>query len=384
MGKDLKGKELGRGIIQLSNRTYQGRFTLQGKRYAVYHRTLPGVIKKMQDTRYELEHGTAVIGATPSLDTWFELWLTNYKSLTVKPGTLDTYQNYYVNYISPGLGSKKLAAVTPHSLQQLFHQMKLSGYSTSTIHLCYTLLNSTFKQACRLRLLSVNPVLQVELPRQQISPHQRALSIKEQEIFLQYARSSPYYMLYTLALLTGMRVGELRALRWRDIDFPNASLTVTGTMKYTKKNGCYRDSPKTNASYRKIPLLSAAVNLLEEVGKEQIRTHCSVKTWIPLEDLEDLVFPSRTGKPLCQGVLNADINRIVRNINADSDAPFLPMTPHTLRHTFSTRCMESGMSPKVLQTILGHQNFSTTMDLYSHVLPDQKKAEMEKLRFCFL
>ncbi|BFL45570.1 site-specific integrase [Lactonifactor longoviformis] len=384
MGKDQKGRELGRGIIQLPNKSYQGRFTFQGKRYAVYHRTLTGVTEKLRNTRYEIEHGAPGMGSTPSLDFWFDLWLNKYKSLSVKQGTVDTYHNYYANYLSPSLGQRKLADISPYNLQQLFYDLRQSGYSNNTVHLCYTLLNSLFKQACRLNLLQNNPVQKLELPRQRSAPRQQALSRTEQEIFLDYARKSPYFPIYSLALFTGMRVGELRALRWCDVDLSNACLMVTGTIKYTKQRGCFRDSPKTASSYRKIPLLPKAINLLEDLQNKQLHGESPGNEHPQLEDMESLVFPSRTGKPLCHGVLNADINKIVTRINEKAGIPFPPMTPHTLRHTFSTRCMESGMAPKVLQSILGHQNFSTTMDLYSHVLPDQKKAEMKKLRFGYL
>lgn len=104
--------------------------------------------------------------------------------------------------------------------------------------------------------------------------------------------------------------------------------------------------------------------------------------WNPKEGLENLVFTNQYGRPINRDRFKRGIDEIVKTINKNGIS-FGHITPHTFRHSFATRCLERGMQPKTLQMILGHNDFSTTMDIYAHVLPNTKTSEMQKIAGLF-
>ena len=189
-----------------------------------------------------------------------------------------------------------------------------------------------------------------------------------------------------LALSTGLRIGELTSLTWKDIDFENETLTVTGTLKYFKDTGFYKDTPKSESGNRTVPLLPSICKMLKQVKREQNKQHLSSgDKWRPIKGLEHLVFTNKHGEPFKKRTIAYDIDQITDEINAtEKDIPhFEKFSPHTLRHTFATRALENGIPPKVVQDILGHSSITMTLDLYTHVLPKTKSTEIMKIANLF-
>ena len=180
-----------------------------------------------------------------------------------------------------------------------------------------------------------------------------------------------------------MRNGEVRGLTWADIDFEKKEIHVTGTIKYIKSRGHYRDTPKTKTSRRTIPMLGVCCDMLMHQKEKQDETKKLVGVlWKPLEGLEELVFTTNEGKPITRDRVTADLKRCIKDMEENgTDIPVF--TFHTLRHTFATRGLECGIDLKSMQCILGHATFAMTADLYSHVLPNTKLKEMEKLEMVF-
>ncbi len=214
----------------------------------------------------------------------------------------------------------------------------------------------------------------------------RAMSVEEQGIFLAYAKESFYFNLYQVGLGTGMRSGELRALEWSDVDFKNKEIHVTGTLKFYKDKGYMKDSPKTSSSERTIPMLDKVYDVLKKQRKRQAEFRLALgEQWKTGDGLENLVFTTPYnrkgyGQPISHSALNTDLKRIVERINKD-EIIFEKITPHTLRHTFATRGLENGIPPKVMQELLGHSSITMTLDIYSHVLPDTKAQEIQKIAY---
>lgn len=179
-----------------------------------------------------------------------------------------------------------------------------------------------------------------------------------------------------------MRSGELRALRWKDIDFKNKIIYVRKTLVYLN-NAYSLEPPKTKSSKRDIPMLDNVYRLLKEHKKQQWERKMLLgDLWKAQEGMGDLVFPSDSGYPMNRDRLKVQVNKIVKLINADG-VSYPHITPHCWRHTFATRCIENGMQPKVLQKLLGHSTLSQTMDLYAHILPNTKELEMQKIANLF-
>lgn len=190
---------------------------------------------------------------------------------------------------------------------------------------------------------------------------------------MEYAKKSWLYNLFAVMLRTGMRNGEIRGLKYTDTDRKRNVIHVQRTLKYIEGTGYIEDAPKTKTSKRDIPLTSDILRLLEEQWRY----------WnFEIVNFNRYLFCDEKGGPLPSDRMQTEINRVIRKIRADG-YEFERITPHVFRHTFATRAIEAGMPPQVLKTILGHSSLAMTMDLYSHVLPDTKAEEIEKIEDAF-
>ena len=218
-------------------------------------------------------------------------------------------------------------------------------------------------------------------PKFKEQERKEALTEEDQRIFLDAAKSSRYYPLYRLATLTGMRIGEILGLQWKDIDFGAGEIHITHTMCYVSGRGQYLDTPKSVASRRIIPMEKDGeiFLLLKDWKKEQMKQRMLAgKYWQPLNGLEDIVFTSERGTPHYDMNVRTDQRAIIREL-CEKGIDLGHCTFHTLRHCFATRCIENGMDPKALQAILGHSTFAMTMDLYCSVMESTKRKEMKKV-----
>ena len=203
-------------------------------------------------------------------------------------------------------------------------------------------------------------------------------------------RYKHWYPVFATMLGTGMRVGEITGLRWCDLDFKENLIHVNHTLVYYNKgdnNGCSFaiNSTKTPASFRTIPMLASVKEafLMEKTYQEEVGISCSAK----VDGYTNFIFINRFGNTQHQGTLNKAIRRIIRDCNdavllkATDDNPVLlpPFSCHSLRHTFTTRLCEEGVNVKVIQDVLGHSDFKTTMDIYADVTKDLKQNEFSAL-----
>ncbi len=372
MAIDKRGRKLPKGIRQKGNRL-EGRFMYREQSYSVYGDTVKEVQTKMSELKYKLEHGLFVEKKRLILDEWFHTWMETYKRNQVKTGTFITYEKYYDYAIKEHLGKKYLTEIRGEHIQKLYNDLNKQGYATSSIHLVHVVLKGCFQQAFKNGLVERNPVSLVELPRQKEKEEKQAMTKEQQALFMEYAKGSYLYNLFATMLRTGLRIGEVIGLKYSDIDKKNNMLHVQRTLKYVEHIGFLEDTPKTRTSKRDIPLTAAMLQLLEE----QKRFY-----GFKVEKIDRYLFCNENGEPLHRNRVQGEINRIIKQIKQDGNE-FIHVTPHTFRHTFATRAIESGMQPQTLKTILGHSSLAMTMDLYSHVMADTKRNEMEKIENAF-
>lgn len=369
-------KKLPPGITQRKDGRYMGRVMYNGERYTIYSRNLTELKKEMTDLRYTLEHGTFIKKNDITFEDWFKEWIETYKKNTVKQGTIDSYNKHYSAYLKKPLGKMKLIDIRAEHLQRVLNNMSDNGFSDDTIMLTYCVLSGAFKQAYKNELISKNPFTLITRPRGKAKKERVVFTKEQQELYMKYAEKSYLCNLLQLAICTGMRNGELSGLLWSDVDFKNRVIHIRHTLIVTK-GGYKLDAPKTRTSLRDIPMIGKAYEILKRQQKEyQIMMGKTVKL-----ANDDFVF-SVAGEPISRKRITHEIETMLSNMKTDGiDFPHFSL--HSTRHTFATRCIENGMAPQVLKTILGHATLSMTMDLYSHVLPDTKAEEMEKVAQAF-
>ena len=230
-------------------------------------------------------------------------------------------------------------------------------------------MSALFDSAVENQLIVKNPVSKTVkcITGEQPKPR-RVLTQEEQRIFLETAEGKSNYNQYAFVLQTGLRAGEMAGLKWSDIDLDKKVLKVTRTIDYRSNDVDWEiRSPKSRAGVREIPLTKEAVRILED-QKKKIRSVSVLEL-----KYRDFVFLSQNGKPIKNSTYNKDLARICRKAGIEH------FSMHTLRHTFATRCAESGMNPKTLQSIMGHSNIGVTMDIYVHCTSDQKAQELRNI-----
>lgn len=368
MGKNLKGKELGVGISQRKDGLFTGRYTdRNGNRHQKYFKKLQECRNWIADMQFQMEHGTIEAFGDMTVETWFEYWITEIKGNNIRINTIDSYRHYFKK-VKEQIGTLLLSEVKPLHCQNVLNKM-ISGYRNSTIKQTKSIMYRVFEGAVENNLIASNPVTKsVNCKKGGKSKPERVLTVKEQQAFLMAAKKSVNYNQYAFVLQTGLRVGELRGLKWSDIDFKNREMHIQRSMGY-----CYSvkewiiGPPKSESGNRIIPLTEEAINILK-LQKEK-----NSKLNVISIEFKDFVFLCKNGTP----ARTSDYDCILAGIC--KRAMIEKISIHTLRHTFATRCIEAGMRPKTLQKILGHAEISTTMNLYVHVTEDAKTEEMRNI-----
>ena len=396
MGKDLKGKELGRGLSQRPDGRYMARAQVEGQPIVLYGWKLKELKKELALAVDEAKRSTllpGMDGKSITLSEWFEEWYAKYKAPTLKGGGSPSYKRKFLNYFGVRIGSKFLADIRQLHVQTAIADMLEAGRTSKSVREATGILQNCVEAAIANGLMSINPVVGVIVPKCE-KVERRVLSVEEQEIFLDYlARTKSWYEeMYQFMLLTGMRVGEVGGLQWEDIDFANKFIYVKRTLSYQYENGkktMKLTSPKTENSVRKIPFFGETREILERQFEKVKRKRVDLgERWRQPEELGNLVFLTSMGSPIGRYSVGSDMRYVTKQINdmfrtealytGGIPKKFERVHPHALRHTFAARCFEKGMTPRTVQEIMGHANYNTTVS-YTHVLDDIKRKEAERL-----
>lgn len=314
-----------------------------------------------------------------TLEEWMINYLENFKRNEVKETTYSAYLELYLKHIKgTTLGKTKLYRITGNQLQKYYNEKSEQGYSAKTVKHMYILINSALKKAVQLKFIKENFNDLVVLPKKE-EYHAKTLSVDEVNRILNEAKEEELYPLIILTLYTGLRKGEVMALKWSDIDFQSKELSVNGSLgrvmsgidEKGKKKYSYKIlQPKTQKSKRIIPLTENALKALES---QKSRQEMIKEKYSSIYRDEGFVFARYDGSYLNQRGFMDDYHAFLRKYHI-TDIRF-----HDLRHTFASLLLEAGESPKAIQELLGHSTITTTMDIYTHITKKGKIKAIEKL-----
>jgi integrase len=302
-----------------------------------------------------------MVAERTTLAEFLERWLRDYAANMVKPSTFQRYHAAISRHISPHLGAVRLDKLHAVHIQAMHSKCSDEGLSQQTLLHHHRILNVALKQAVDWGLLAANPTAGVRAPRPRRAEMQVLDRGQAQAVLAaSAAKDANLGLIVGLALATGLRIGELLALRWPDIDFETGRLSVRRTVQRITGKGLVFGATKTHRSGR-------AVTLGESTFKALLEHHASQAALIAssgdaYNDL-GLIFAQPLGDPYDPG----RVSRAFRKLLSNAELPTLRF--HDLRHTHATLLLAGGVHPKVVSERLGHATVSLTLDRYSHVLP---------------
>ncbi|MEO1781473.1 tyrosine-type recombinase/integrase [Enterococcus diestrammenae] len=296
-------------------------------------------------------------------DEWFE----QYKN-TVRESTYVAQKLAYKKHIFPLFGNLKISRISiPYCQKQVNHWYSYYKKYSNLIGLT----SSVFKYALSLRLIRSNPMDAVIRPKRKkrIDEERYSAPYYEKEELLEFLEIAknypdPIYPIFRILAFTGLRKGELLALRWKDIDFEKSTLSVKQTLATCDKWEIKFQVPKTEKSLRTISIDSETLQVIKrwQLKQKEYFLRMGIK---PTKDGEQLLFVSEENKPLYLDYVNHNLKIIIKENNLKR------ITPHGFRHTHCSLLFESGASLKEVQVRLGHTDIKTTMDIYTHVTKRQ-------------
>lgn len=398
MGKrrvDNKGRVLPPNIDQYSDGRYVWRKMINGEKYLIVDNNLAELKKKVIQKEADIVTGNCRDLGKETLNEWFSKWVTVYKA-NIRKTTLNNYKLYWKWYVQDSkIGSVKLSKLNRTMIIQFYNSLikekKLSG---GTIKYVNSLIYGCLEDARFEKLLPDNPsegaLAKIIIPEKK---QRTALTIQEQERFVNYVSNSSVYNIYlplfTFLLGTGCRIGEALGMTWSDIDFNRGLIHVNHTISYREIDGVrgfYITDAKTSSGVRDIPMLTEV--------KQQLNRHREYQYYLKnprnfeVDGYSNFVFTTKNGKPYTQESINRVIRGIISSYNVQeeqlyegrSEMILLPsFTAHTLRHTFCTRFCENESNVKVIQQVMGHSRIDVTLGIYAHATQEKVGEAMNNL-----
>lgn len=388
-----KRRMKGEGSIRKKGNTYEGRVTVKvngkSKQISLCDPDKRILIKKMAEVITKSENYKYTAKNTKTLSEWSWEWLRTYRVGYVKKSTIKFYRDIIKNNIEFYLGDYQLQELTAWDIQKRLISKLISGdekrnkkpLSTKYIREIYRALDMILKSAVKNNLMKNNPMETVIIPKRK-NKEINVLKINEQKVFEDIMRETKGCEPYIFILKTGLRANEIGGLCWNDIDFNLKLMYIRQGMvlvdeyddNFEKVGSVIEETDlKSEKSRRRVPLIQDAYDFLLNYREIYMKKY-------GIKDVKDLygkkVFLTSKGNTIVAHFLWTKLDRLLKR------KEFRHISVHDLRHTFATRCLQAGMSLRVVQIILGHSSIEIT-ERYTHLVDDLDIEEMEKLQLLY-
>jgi integrase len=316
----------------------------------------------------KIDNGLTFEGAKITLEQYAKLWLGG-KGLSRRPSTVDNYRRDMERFILPALGKLRLQNILPGHIRQLYLRMQSEGRGPRTIQLVHITLHCAFAQTVKEGLVGHNPLDAVERPKADTQQFQ-ILTGDEARQFLIAASGTAYETVFYLALITGMRKGELLGLQWKDVDWGKSVLLVQLQLQQAGASTAVLSPPKTRAGRRAIKLGHGALSQLDAHRKRQaLAKAVAGERW----QENGLVFTSSIGTFLDQSKVSKEFKRIL----VKAGLPNIRF--HDLRHTSISFLLDMNMPVNTVQMRAGHSKASVTLDIYGHAMAQTQTEAADRI-----
>lgn len=372
---------------------YEARKTVNGVAICMRDKDLGQLLKKFEQRIHEVQAQDSMnaigLSTKTTLNDFFDYWFDTAKVLELKgEGSAKVLKRKFQRTFSFYIGYKTVHSILPIDVQAAVNAMKTSNVGISTILDAFSLLRQCFDFAKANRIIPSNPCEAVILPKNYAEASEESVFLTEEEekLFLSLEKHCWYEELFQFMFATGVRVGEVGGLLWSDIDFEKRLVHIRHNLECTYVEGRKIQqiyTPKTGYSIRDLPFDMGAWDLGEILERQKYKTDTLRKTlgtrW---RDSEDVVFVTTMGSKCSRYIVASEIKRVLRRFkngeyNVSGTLP--DFHPHSIRHSFATRCAEKGVDVKVAYKLLGHSSITITMEIYQHVTDRLKSDEIKKL-----
>jgi len=336
--------------------------------------------------KYIIDNADNIRDCPYTVGEWIPLWLDTYKRPVLKPSTLERYYYSFDCNIIPRIGGLNCGEITPDMVQTLYNDLHVKGFSESSIKKVHFILRPAMEYAVRKGYINKNPCADAVIPKT-VKRVTVALTVSEQTEFENALPSSVYGDLLRFALYTGLRVGEITALTWTDVDFGRKLINVNKTVYNVKdrKTGQRKitvSTPKTPKSSRVVPLNTRMVELLrvrhaityKDTQKSPHNAFFEGSDGNYGDITNEMVFTSKDGTLLDYHNIRRAYMSVLKRGRLKKE-----FTIHSLRHTFATRLLEKGVNIKTVSELLGHASVQITLDVYGHISQDMKHSAVALL-----
>lgn len=378
-------------FFQRSNGSYQSKVTINGKRKTFYGKTKNEIRLKYQEYIRDIESKEDDFKTDSiTLNEYIEYWLKTYKLMTVEPSTYDKLERVYLNQIHDTIGNQKLGEVTSEVIQDLINSYaspkgNTKALAKSGLKRVRQLLNQCYNKAVQEDRIKTNPCLNTYIPKEIFiyvdTKEQFSLTDNQMEELKTIALSKPKYgmgykyrdgLVLLIMLNTGLRAGEMLALEWTDIDLENKIVRVNKiiqnkivdrTSSDNKRIDRVKDGSKTPSGQRVIPINDKTVTYFKEIQNNNKLLDINTK----------YICSTRTGSRQT----HRNLLRSLQNIKNKSKLIPSNASLHTLRHSFGSKLIRSGVDVSVVSKLMGHANITVTYNKYIHVIHEETAKAME-------